>query len=301
LYFAIWDKDLVPTRSMEPMDYAVPPSSSYECAGGIGASGEVTAQHISDFFVDYLKNDNLGRICNAHAAFADLSSEGAGCRECIILAELASKAVDFCKTGVPAEMTRELTCKAYPDFMENESKQSYPSSKILGKIYQRSKGMQFSHSPLSVTENGLDRALLIPGHEEYVDEAAQLLDLYVTELGNVAMKFEVWAEAELVSGFIAKVSRKASRHKENVNDALALINQAVREVQEKFTYLFWSGLESYTDEDLEWQSILKASAWYRVTYEQPIEPDYPPYLSFSWLPIKPMCQLKKLSSCMNKN
>jgi RNA-dependent RNA polymerase len=116
LYFAIWDSDLVPTRAMEPMDYSVPSASEY----GIGEPGEVTAHHISDFFVKYMKNDNLGRICNAHVAFADLSSEGARCRECIVLAKLASKAVDFCKTGVSAEMPRDLICNTYPDFMENE-------------------------------------------------------------------------------------------------------------------------------------------------------------------------------------
>ena len=147
----------------------------------------------------------------------------------------------------------------------------------------------------SITKNGLDPALLIPGHEEYVTEARFILDQYVTELGNVATKFEVWNEAELVSGFIAKVSRKASRHKENVRDALSVINQAVRDVQEKFTNYFWSGLECYSEEELEWNSILKASAWYRVAYEQPFEPEYPPFLSSAWLPIKPMCQLKKLA------
>ena len=80
-----------------------------------------------------------------------------------------------------------------------------------------------------------------------------------------------------------------------MQDALALITQAVRDVQEKFIYYFWSGLESYANEELEWQSVLKASAWYRVAYEQPFDVDNPPYLSFAWLAIKPMCQLKKLT------
>jgi hypothetical protein len=162
-------------------------------------------------------------------------------------------------------------------------------------MYHMSNGTKFSDPLSSITGNGLDKALLIPGHDEYVNEARYILDQYVTELGNVAVKFEVWNEAELVSGFIAKVSRKASRHKENVRDALTLINQAVHDVQEKFTNYFWSGLECYSDEELEWYSILKASAWYRVAYEQSFEHEHPPYLSFAWLPIKPMCQLKKLA------
>lgn len=51
-------------------------------------------------------NDNLGMIANAHIAWADQSTEGARSSECIQLAELHSTAVDFCKSGVPAEFPR---------------------------------------------------------------------------------------------------------------------------------------------------------------------------------------------------
>lgn len=49
-------------------------------------------------------------IANAHLAWADKSPIGARCEECFKLAELHSTAVDFCKSGVPAEfqkVTRE--------------------------------------------------------------------------------------------------------------------------------------------------------------------------------------------------
>ena len=51
-------------------------------------------------------NDNLGMIANAHLAWADKLEDGAKSPECIKLAELHSTAVDFCKSGVPAEFPR---------------------------------------------------------------------------------------------------------------------------------------------------------------------------------------------------
>lgn len=66
--------------------------------------------------MDFIKNDVLGRICNAHLALAD--QFGPQDQECIDLAGLASKAVDFGKTGVPVSWN-ELpnTISKYPDFM----------------------------------------------------------------------------------------------------------------------------------------------------------------------------------------
>jgi hypothetical protein len=40
-----------------------------------------------------------------------------------------SMAVDFNKTGIPAEMPRELTVRSFPDFMDR-SWGSYPSKKV---------------------------------------------------------------------------------------------------------------------------------------------------------------------------
>lgn len=53
----------------------------------------VTTDDIKEFFVDYIKNDNLGQIANAHLATADASEEGAMDHRCQRLAELHSLAV----------------------------------------------------------------------------------------------------------------------------------------------------------------------------------------------------------------
>ena len=62
-----------------------------------------------------MKNDVLGRICNTHLALADcFGPSDYACRE---LAELASQAVDFTKTGVKVDMSSVAKATEYPDFM----------------------------------------------------------------------------------------------------------------------------------------------------------------------------------------
>lgn len=67
-----------------PMDYT--PNKPIE-------TSSVTTENIQKFFVNYMNNDNLGQIANAHLAMADQSSTGAKSGPCKILAQLHSKAV----------------------------------------------------------------------------------------------------------------------------------------------------------------------------------------------------------------
>ena len=59
----------------------------------------VATDDMTKFFVDFMQNDQLGRIATAHQVFAD-EEEGTLSRRCQQLAELHSIAVDFSKTGI---------------------------------------------------------------------------------------------------------------------------------------------------------------------------------------------------------
>jgi hypothetical protein len=61
----------------------------------------VTIDDIIDFFVTFMKQDQLGRIANTHKILADQKSDGTLDPVCLTLAELHSTAVDFSKTGKP--------------------------------------------------------------------------------------------------------------------------------------------------------------------------------------------------------
>ncbi|XP_031275054.1 RNA-dependent RNA polymerase 1-like isoform X2 [Pistacia vera] len=133
IYFVCWDRDLIPPRQYPPMDYISPPPKILD--------NEVTIENVEEYFVDHMANENLGIICNAHVAFADISPYKAMCWQCIQLAKLASIAVDFSKTGVPAKIPQQLQVKSFPDYMEKHKRESYESRSVIGKLYREVKDL----------------------------------------------------------------------------------------------------------------------------------------------------------------
>ncbi|EXJ91772.1 hypothetical protein A1O3_00322 [Capronia epimyces CBS 606.96] len=108
LYNIIYDEKLIPQQQADPAAYlpVQPPD--------IGRP--VTVDDMANFFVDFMQNDQLGRIATLHQVFAD--RDGTFSANCLLLAALHSTAVDFSKTGVPVDskkIPRGPSCR--PDFM----------------------------------------------------------------------------------------------------------------------------------------------------------------------------------------
>ncbi|PNX63112.1 RNA-dependent RNA polymerase 2-like protein, partial [Trifolium pratense] len=80
-------------------------------------------------------------------------------------------AVDFAKTGAPAEMPRVLNPKEFPDFMERSGKPKYISEGVLGKLYRA-----LVESPLRVRSNNV----VSDGEEAYEFEVAGFKDFLET-------------------------------------------------------------------------------------------------------------------------
>ena len=77
-----------------------------------------------------------------HLRFADLNDPG--CKECLQLAEHASHAVDFPKTGTPVKFQDipRLKKQPKPDFLSREGRDPtgdniYNSKKLLGNLFRR--------------------------------------------------------------------------------------------------------------------------------------------------------------------
>ncbi|KAI0090965.1 RdRP-domain-containing protein [Irpex rosettiformis] len=117
MYSLIWDPRLIIKDAHEPMDYTGPVQAHR-------SNKPITIEQTKDHFVDFIKNDVLGRVCNAHLALADEHSPQD--EECIELAKLASMAVDFCKTGIPVSQNEIPKIEEYPDFMGKVSRMSFP-------------------------------------------------------------------------------------------------------------------------------------------------------------------------------
>lgn len=143
-------------------------------------ASDVTIRDILKFFVQYAVSDNLGLIANAHLAQSDQLHGGPKHQKCLRLAQLHSDAVDFPKSGKPAEITPDLRPKRYPDFMEKAPDRSYPSRRVIGRIY-RECAMSEPFIPKDYRQS-FNEAMLIEGYEDYIEDGMVQKTLYDQEL-----------------------------------------------------------------------------------------------------------------------
>jgi RNA-dependent RNA polymerase len=209
LYFVTWEPTLLPKRVETPMNYISPPAKLID--------RDVTMPDVIQFFVDFIENDQLGRIANAHVAIADSSASGVKDPDCIKLAELFSEAVDFPKTGVVAQldpaMVKDLK---YPDFMEKRF-DAYESKKVIGVMYRQCKSMLMGGSesdPFYLNDTlELNKSFLYPGYEEFLPEAEEAYLKYRGEIERIMSRFGCRFESELLVGIYM-----ASSHNEEARD-----------------------------------------------------------------------------------
>ncbi|XWS20176.1 hypothetical protein CRYUN_Cryun31cG0077600 [Craigia yunnanensis] len=180
--FISWDPELIPSKQIRPMDYSPATTTTLD--------HEVTIQEVEEYFTNYLVNDRLGIIANAHTVFADRQPSKAMSSQCLELAKLFSIAVDFPKTGVPAEIPQELRIKEYPDFMEKPDKSTYQSYSIIGKLFREVKDLAPNECSIkSFTRVKLkrfyDSDMEVDRYEDYVDDAFFHKSNYDYKLGNL--------------------------------------------------------------------------------------------------------------------
>nr|XP_043614354.1 probable RNA-dependent RNA polymerase 1 [Erigeron canadensis] len=289
-YFVCWDPDLIPPVQIEPMEYTPAPS--------VQLDHNVTIEEVVEYFAHYIVNDNLGIIANAHTVFADREPKKAMADPCVDLAKLHSIAVDFPKSGVPAEIPTHLRVNEYPDFMEKPSdKTTYKSQSVIGKLFREVKDIAPTNCPfntftLDVARRTYDTDMEVVGFEKYVKEAVILKTEYDYRLGNLMDSYGIKTEAELVSGSIMKMSK--SIDKRNAAEVVGLLVKLLR-MEAKNWFKEGRGDRDVVDDDL----CAKASAWYHVTYHpsywgrynQGMKRDH--FLSFPWCVYDKLAEIKK--------
>lgn len=125
IYNVIWDPSLIPTETCAPADY--PRVAPQEL------NRAVTTKDMSDFLITFLESDVLGMISNIHLSVSDQEDEGTRHPDCIQLANMASIAVDFPKTGIPVDMRqcpKHNRCR--PDFMAPSPRVIVSTAGFLG-------------------------------------------------------------------------------------------------------------------------------------------------------------------------
>lgn len=256
-----------------------------------------------EYFTDYIVNDSLGIIANAHTVYADSAINKAECKECIELAKLFSVAVDFPKTGVPAVIPPHLHVTQYPDFMEKLDKVTYESKGVIGKLFRAVKDVpRFGNIEVFTEQVAMrcyDPDMEFNGFEEYLEEAFFFKEEYDFKLGNLMDHYGIKTEAEIISGNIMKMSKTFNKNKDG-----EAITRAVRSLRREARS--WFNEKSNDHEHDEFEEYAKASAWYHVTYH----PDYwgrynqslnrPHFLSFPWCVYDKLTLIKQLRMSQRK-
>lgn len=281
-YFVTWDKSLIPPiRNYEPLDYRAP-------APRISAE-PVVVSDVTNFMVNFIKNDNLGLIAVSHKIHADLSEKGARSKTCVELAALHSTAVDFAKTGIPAEFDpQKFQVQAYPDFLCRSDRPSYQSKNALGRLFRDVQEKSFRPS----YEYQIDTKLLIPGYEKYVQDADAQKRSWDFSIRRLMCQYEAQSEFELVGQmFIAKKKIKGEF------EMYEHIHELLRKKISQFSSSFWQSVAQEVgirETETTWQqkrtveAYRKASAWYFVCYDRntqikALNRAQQPLFSFAWL------------------
>ena len=106
LFNVIHDASLYPARIAEPADYPIQEP--------INIGREVARSDMTAFFVQFMENDQLGRIATLHQTLADQRPLGSFDPDCVLLAGIHSVAVDFSKTGIPVSFDVHMAKLAHP-------------------------------------------------------------------------------------------------------------------------------------------------------------------------------------------
>ena len=259
LYFVSWNEELLLKRPLfEPMNYEAPPKKEVD--------ETITVRHMTDFVGEYIRFDQLGVIDNAHKAHAD--KRGVESTICIKLAELHSLAVDAPKTGKWPEMPMEAKVVLFPDFMMKSDKPSYPSDKVLGKLFRECRTFKnnlIHEGPRKKLH--VAPSLLVPNFHSYLEEAKELYKDYSGHLQTLMNLYGVETEAELLSGCFQKLHPRLGREKTEIADIVSHVLTTIRiTFRTKFFEEFELDETRRGPGEISDEMQRKASAWYYVAY-----------------------------------
>ncbi|OWF46871.1 uncharacterized protein LOC110455104 [Mizuhopecten yessoensis] len=269
MYFVCWDTALFPPGdNMDPMDF--PKSTKSEL------SRPVAVSDITQFISQYINNDQLGVIANAHVVHADLKD--IFCEECTNLCKMHSDAVDFPKTGVVPQMATNLRPDKYPDFMMKSDKPRYTSANILGKLYRQCRSLEQAHSrtynaDLLQQAPAKDPDIMYQGYEKFMKSARLHVNQYNEKIANLMSLYGIETEAEVVTGIIHNLKTKRGYFPNERYEIAQILKEKITVIRQNFREVFFDefGGEEHSENtnpftDGHSDILAKAAAYYVASY-----------------------------------
>ncbi|KAL2140726.1 hypothetical protein VTI28DRAFT_3319 [Corynascus sepedonium] len=244
-FFVIWDPRLLPTEwSHPPMEYSAPEQPTEPRSS--------VTKSLAFFFVLFMKNDILPLIAHAHLATADYEAEG------LQLAERHSTAVDYAKTGVPAQLNKELSPRKYPHFMEKPKSKTYHSTSILGKLYDMVDREVFDNKENYILPFD-DRILKRYKPDSILlKEARKIKGQYDISMRRIMGQLEIRTEFEIWTTFVRSKPRVGSDYKVQEK-----VGREAAGLKKQFRDLCLRVMKEHNFDKLEF-----IAGMYRVTWEE---------------------------------
>ena len=277
-FFVFWDQRLLPPkaqRNILPMDHDEDTKPKV-------LNRDVEMSDIHDFFVEHIAHDCVGLIATSHMAAVDLF--GARDHRSLKLAKLHSKAVDYVKTGHPAELPASLVVKKWPHFMERK-RNSYKSKTVLGQIYDMVKNLE-----IALDYDRRFDSRIIQRYDPTWDElmkARALKTQYDSMVTKIMRQHDIEHELELFTTFVLNKSKVANNYTRGEN--IGIIRDALHE-----RFIRAAILAAGPREGEKFKRL--AAACYRVTWEdvqqaEEEEQAFKPYITFPWVFHRELCQI----------
>ncbi|XP_048583369.1 uncharacterized protein LOC5504594 isoform X2 [Nematostella vectensis] len=270
-YFATWLRGIIPDRDNEPpMDFYPPKKKML--------NRPIEVSDMIQFVADYIKNDQLGVIANAHLVHADSEQDGIFSDKCIKLAHMHSDAVDFPKTGECPELTKELRPEQYPDFMMKPDKPRYVSHNVLGKLFQKCNSLERARRFMtgdSTKDITVDQDMILEGHQSYLEDAIEQRDRYNAKLEALMARYGLENEGEVLTGCLNRVSSRLSGKTDEKFEVAQMIQASLASTRNNLRHEFYEEFGGETnvldffkrEESFPDGVLQKASAWYAATYQ----------------------------------
>uniref|UniRef100_A0AAF5HY40 RNA-dependent RNA polymerase n=1 Tax=Strongyloides stercoralis TaxID=6248 RepID=A0AAF5HY40_STRER len=297
-YVVIFDKNLFFQENEIASSYITSSPKIY--------NEEISNLAMANFFINFVKNDYLGILSNAHLVHADIS--GIFSPICIELARKCSVAVDFCKTGISTQqLQRDEKSECAPDFLQPKSnKVVYESKRLIGIIYR--KVAAFNHfitlyqnihndsGPIIMDEVFKMKMVDMIRYPDVYEKVNDSYKEYIFRLEILMAEYGIDDEASIVSNSIVNINRISDMekvdftfyHSERIVDIR--YKHIISIMRKQFFYDF--GIEiynlskNYLPDDFKISKVMAAKArmWYTIAYSAPKnKEDKGPMQSFAWI------------------
>ncbi|KAH6920715.1 hypothetical protein HPB50_028297 [Hyalomma asiaticum] len=268
-------------------------------------TSEVMIEDMIQFMCNYIKNDSIGILSNAHLAWADQEREAIHSQKCLSIAEKISICLDFAKNGKIAHLKRGERPHLYPDFMEKGShKTTYRSDRALGVLYCTCRSLEAAVGNLGHwhVDPGRCQALAVPGWEGYRESVLQALAEYNANLRRILNQYGIGSEGEVMACMVNTFDtyHNAQSDKLNMED---LVEKMTTFLTVTTMDIFYADClkEKHSShrsdrEELRKRKLRHASACYMATYESSTENSF---FSFPWCITEVLIEILRRTGTQN--